>query len=94
MEGIFRRGLDVLASLATTSRAMDKWMLQLDSACQKGPETTLEGVLIVLVSSAQNIRGFKSDQAHHCRFSVNDKGADQHLHRFSVNDTRHKLRRR
>jgi hypothetical protein len=49
VEGIFRRGLDVLASLATTSRAMDKWMLQLDSTGQKGPETTLEGVLIVLV---------------------------------------------
>jgi hypothetical protein len=46
--GIFHRR-DVLASLATTSRAMDKWMLQLDSAGQKGPETTLEGVLIVLV---------------------------------------------
>src|SRR5271154_1677331 len=41
---------DVLASLATTSRAMDKWMLQLDSACLKGPETTLEGVLIVVKS--------------------------------------------
>src|SRR5271170_1696483 len=41
---------DVLASLATPSRAMDKWMLQLDSACQKGPETTLEEVLIVVKS--------------------------------------------
>src|SRR5271154_4330262 len=41
---------DFLASLATTSRAMDKWMLQLDSACQKGPETTLERVLIVVKS--------------------------------------------
>ena len=34
----------------------------------------------------QKIHGFKSDQVHHCRFSVNDKGADQHLRRFSVND--------
>jgi hypothetical protein len=41
---------DVLAGLATTSRAMDKWMLQLDSAGQKGPETALEGVLIVVRS--------------------------------------------
>jgi hypothetical protein len=37
-------------------------------------------------TSAQKIRGFKSDQVHHCRFSVNDKGADRHLRRFSVND--------
>ena len=39
---------DVLANLATTSRAMDKWMLQLDSAAQKGPEISLEGILIVV----------------------------------------------
>jgi hypothetical protein len=39
---------DVLASLATTSRAMDKWMLRLDSAGQKGLEMTLEGILIVV----------------------------------------------
>jgi hypothetical protein len=39
---------DVLANLATTSRAMDRWMLQLDSVDQKGPETTLEGILIVV----------------------------------------------
>ena len=36
---------DVLANLATTSRAMDKWMSQLDSAGRKCPETTLEGFL-------------------------------------------------
>jgi hypothetical protein len=39
---------DVLANLATTSRAMDKWRLRLDSAGQKGPEITLEGILIVV----------------------------------------------
>jgi hypothetical protein len=39
---------DVLATLATTSRAMSKWMLRLDSAGQKGPEITLEGILIVV----------------------------------------------
>jgi hypothetical protein len=39
---------DVLANLATTSRAMDKWMLRLDSAGQKGPEIILEGILIVV----------------------------------------------
>src|SRR5271154_3798559 len=39
---------DVLASLATTSRTTDKWMLRLDSAGQKGPEITLEGILIVV----------------------------------------------
>ena len=27
---------------------MDKWMLRLDSAGQKGPEITLEGILIVV----------------------------------------------
>jgi hypothetical protein len=36
------------ATLATTSRAMGEWMLRLDSACQKGPEITLIGVLIVV----------------------------------------------
>ena len=39
---------DVLANLATTNRVMDKWMLWLDSAGQKGPEITLEGILIVV----------------------------------------------
>jgi hypothetical protein len=39
---------DVLATLATTSSAMDKWMLRLDSAGQKGPEIILEGILIVV----------------------------------------------
>jgi hypothetical protein len=39
---------DVLANLATTSGAMDKWMLRLDSAGQKGPEITLKGFLIVV----------------------------------------------
>ena len=42
---------DVLANLATTSRAPDKWMSRLDSAGQKGPEITLEGVLIVVEGS-------------------------------------------
>ena len=37
---------DVLANLATTNRAMDKWISRLDSAGQKGPEITLEGILI------------------------------------------------
>jgi hypothetical protein len=39
---------DVLATPATTSRAMSKWMLWLDSAGQKGLEITLEGILIVV----------------------------------------------
>jgi hypothetical protein len=39
---------DVLANLATTNKAMDKWRLRLDSAGQKGPEITLEGILIVV----------------------------------------------
>jgi hypothetical protein len=39
---------DVLANLATTSRAMDQIMLQLDSAGQKGPEITFEGILILV----------------------------------------------
>src|SRR5271170_6884528 len=39
---------DVLANLATTNRAMDKWMLRLDSAGQKGPEIILQGILIVV----------------------------------------------
>ena len=39
---------DVLATLATTSRAMGKWMLWLDSAGQKGPEIILEDILIVV----------------------------------------------
>ena len=42
---------DVLANLATTSRAPDKWMSRLDSAGQKDPEITLEGVLIVVEGS-------------------------------------------
>ena len=39
---------DVLATLATTSTAMGKWMLPLDSPGQKSPEITLEGILIVV----------------------------------------------
>ena len=39
---------DVLANLSTTNRAVDKWILRLDSAGQKGPEITLEGILIVV----------------------------------------------
>ena len=42
---------DVRANLATTSRATNKWMLRLDSAGQKGPEITLEGLLIVVEGS-------------------------------------------
>jgi len=45
---------DVLATLryycTTTSRVMDKLMLPLDSAGQKGSEITLKGVLIVVES--------------------------------------------
>ena len=37
-----------LRNLATTRGVMDKWMLRLDSAGQKGPEITLEGILIVV----------------------------------------------
>jgi len=39
---------DVLANLAITSRATHKWTSQLDSGGQKGPDRTLEEVLIVL----------------------------------------------
>jgi hypothetical protein len=39
---------DILDNLATTSKAMDKWMLHFDSAGQKGPEITLESILIVV----------------------------------------------
>jgi hypothetical protein len=37
-----------MATLATTSRALSKWMLRLDSPGQKGPEITLEAILIVV----------------------------------------------
>jgi len=40
---------DVLAILATTSRAMDKWISQLDLAGQKGPYSTLESLLVIVV---------------------------------------------
>jgi hypothetical protein len=39
---------DVQANLATTNRAMDKWISRWDSAGQKGPEITLEEILIVV----------------------------------------------
>ena|SRR5271155_2759364 len=39
---------DVPANLATTSRTTDKWIVRLDSAGQKGPEMTLEGILIIV----------------------------------------------
>ena len=42
---------DILANLATTNKAMDKWRLRLDSAGQKGPEITLKGILIVVEGS-------------------------------------------
>ena len=38
-----------LGCAATTSSAMGKWRLRLDSARQVGLETALEGVLIVVV---------------------------------------------
>jgi hypothetical protein len=41
---------DVLANLATTSRAMDKWMSRLNSAGQKGGKRALEGALIAVES--------------------------------------------
>jgi len=37
-----------VATTVTSGRSMDKPMSQLDSAGQKGPEITLEGVLIVV----------------------------------------------
>ena len=43
----------VLAILATTSRAMDKWILQLDLAGQKGPYSTLESLLVVIIVAIQ-----------------------------------------
>jgi hypothetical protein len=42
---------DVLANLTTTNRAMDKWMLLLDSAGRRDPEITLEGILIIVEGS-------------------------------------------
>ena len=42
--------LNVSACFSTTKAIIDKWMLQLDSARQIGPETTLQGILIVVES--------------------------------------------
>lgn len=39
---------DIVGNLATTNRIMDKWISQLNSAGQTGPEITFEGVLIVV----------------------------------------------
>jgi hypothetical protein len=38
---------DVLAILATTSRAMDKWISQLDLASQKGLNSTSISLLVI-----------------------------------------------
>ena len=48
---------------------MDKWMLRLDSAGQKGPEITLEGILIVVegcLTAERNGSGLtlKTHQCH------------------------------
>jgi len=42
---------DVLAILATTSRATDNWMLGLDLADQKGPHSTSETILVAVVAA-------------------------------------------
>ena len=57
---------DVLANLATTNRAMDKWMLRLDSAGQKGPEIILQGILIVVEGcfTAERICGSGLTKTH------------------------------
>jgi len=50
--GIFRYqklGAD-FACTSTTGSPMDKWMPQADSAHQIGPETILQGILIVVES--------------------------------------------
>jgi hypothetical protein len=65
------RGSDfghVLATFAITSRAMGKWMLRLDSAGQKGPEITLEGILIVVEGVVPG--GSNSDRANPSSTSV------------------------
>jgi len=52
--GIFenREFGDVFANSAITNSAMVKWRLRLDSAHQGGLETTIHGVLIVVVSGS------------------------------------------
>src|SRR5271154_2096082 len=54
---------DVLANLATASRTMDKWMLRLDSAGQKGLEITLEGILIVIRFVSCNLYMYSCEQS-------------------------------
>jgi len=39
---------DILTTTATTNGSMDKWMSELDSADQKGPEITLKGILTIV----------------------------------------------
>jgi hypothetical protein len=45
--------LNVYACWSITKGAMDKWMVQADSAHQRGLETTLEEVLIVVESGGR-----------------------------------------
>jgi hypothetical protein len=55
----FSPAVDVLATLATTKRQMDKYKLQLDKVVQKGIKT-LEDVLIVgenCVMRGRNVSG-------------------------------------
>jgi len=58
---------DVLATLATTSRAMGKWMLRRNSAGQKGPEISLEGILIAVegwFTAERNLRSGSALKTH------------------------------
>src|SRR5271170_892650 len=44
------------------SRCVDKWMLRLDSAGEKGPEITLEGILIVVEGCLRQRKLVDQDQ--------------------------------
>jgi hypothetical protein len=41
---------------STTKAAIDKWVVQMDSAHQRGPETTFQEVLITDALSSSHIR--------------------------------------
>ena len=46
---------------STTKAAIDKWVVQMDSAHQRGPETTFQEVLIVDALSSSRIRQLPLD---------------------------------
>src|SRR5271170_1224416 len=58
---------DVLACISTTTAAVDKWMSQVDSAGQKGPEITLKrNLMLVRGCFMEGVCGSSSsDQVYH-----------------------------